>query len=108
MEALSNDDLFRHWLAELARQYVRRAPAPDPPPSAVEEPEPTHFLFSPSARLLTADELQELTSIKRTWWLAEARADRIPHIRAGKYVRFEFPEVVRFLRESSPSLRDQR
>jgi hypothetical protein len=104
----NNHPLFRQQLAELVRQYVRRPLAPDPPAPAIEEPEQTDSRMDPVVRLLTAEEVQELTSIKKTWWLAEARADRIPHIRAGKYVRFEYPTVVQFLRERSATLREQR
>jgi hypothetical protein len=49
-------------------------------------------------RLLTAEELQERTSIAKSWWLAEARLGRIPCVRAGKYVRFVFDEVLQSLR----------
>jgi hypothetical protein len=49
-------------------------------------------------RLLTAKELQERTSIAKSWWLAEARLGRIPCVRAGKYVRFVFDEVLQSLR----------
>lgn len=30
----------------------------------------------------------------RTWVLAEARANRIPHIRLGRYVRFDEDELA--------------
>jgi hypothetical protein len=30
----------------------------------------------------------------RTWVLAEARADRIPHVRLGRYVRFDEDELA--------------
>lgn len=39
--------------------------------------------------LLTAEQAAALLSVPRTWVLAEARADRIPHVRLGRYVRFE-------------------
>lgn len=85
-----------------------RPRAPDLPVAAVDETELQDVEISAHARLLTADELQSLTSIAKSWWLAEARADRIPHIRAGKYVRFVFSEVVQFLRERSAGLREHR
>lgn len=49
-------------------------------------------------KLLTAEELQHRTSIAKSWWLAEARMGRLPCIRAGKYVRFVYDEVVQSLR----------
>lgn len=107
METLSNHEEFRQWLIRAAHQLTT-SPTPDPPAPRIEEPELTDSQVNRSVRLLTAEEVQELTSIKRTWWLAEARENRIPHIRAGKYVRFEYPTVVRFLRERSATLREHR
>jgi excisionase family DNA binding protein len=40
-------------------------------------------------RLVDATEAGELLGVPKTWVLAEARADRIPHVRLGRYVRFE-------------------
>ena len=34
------------------------------------------------------------TSSNASWVLAEARADRIPHIRLGRYVRFDAVELL--------------
>lgn len=31
--------------------------------------------------------------VPATWVLAEARADRIPHVRLGRYVRFDIAEL---------------
>ena len=44
-------------------------------------------------RLLNADQAGELLSVPRSWVLAEARADRIPHVRLGRYVRFDAYEL---------------
>lgn len=44
--------------------------------------------------LLDAGQAGELLSVPRTWVLAEARADRIPHIRLGRYVRFDPDELT--------------
>jgi excisionase family DNA binding protein len=41
------------------------------------------------APLLDAEQAAELLNVPKSWVLAEARADRIPHVRLGKYVRFE-------------------
>lgn len=43
--------------------------------------------------LLNADQAGELLNVPSTWVLAEARADRIPHIRLGRYVRFDADEL---------------
>lgn len=42
-----------------------------------------------SARLVDADGAAELLAVPASWLLREARAERIPHLRLGKYVRFE-------------------
>ena len=39
--------------------------------------------------LLDAAAAAELLAVPKSWVLAEARADRIPHVRLGRYVRFE-------------------
>ena len=44
--------------------------------------------------LLDAAGAAELLSVPKTWVLAEARADRIPHVRLGRYVRFDAAELV--------------
>jgi hypothetical protein len=43
--------------------------------------------------LLTAEQMEERTSIPATWFLEQARKEALPHIRAGKYVRFRFSEL---------------
>jgi excisionase family DNA binding protein len=52
--------------------------------SAMIEPSP----------LLDAAAAAELLNVPKSWVLAEARADRIPHIRLGRYVRFD-PDRLR-------------
>ena len=34
-----------------------------------------------------------LLNVRTTWVLAEARADRVPHVRLGRYVRFDAAEL---------------
>lgn len=46
-----------------------------------------------SAQLVKADQAAELLDVPKSWILAEARADRIPHVRLGKYVRFDPHEL---------------
>jgi excisionase family DNA binding protein len=46
-----------------------------------------------SAGLIDAAQAGELLGVPKTWVLAEARADRIPHVRLGRYVRFEPKEL---------------
>lgn len=61
----------------------------------LESPEPRDGPQSTAAdsqvvtgRLLTAEEVAELTGMTKEWVWAQARADRIPHVRLGRYCRF--------------------
>ena len=38
--------------------------------------------------LLTADEVAERLRMTRAWVYAETRAERIPHLRLGRYIRY--------------------
>lgn len=56
--------------------------------------DPGHRLPSPFAeRLIDAGEAAEMLSVSREWVLAQARAGRVPHVRLGRYVRFERAEL---------------
>lgn len=46
------------------------------------------------APLLTAEQAAELLNLPTSWVLAEARADRVPHVRLGRYVRFDAEELA--------------
>jgi len=50
--------------------------------------------------LLDAAGAAELLSVPKTWLLAEARADRIPHVRLGRYVRFDADELTEWVQTS--------
>ena len=43
--------------------------------------------------LIDAKAAGELLNVPASWVLAEARNDRIPHVRLGRYVRFEAREL---------------
>jgi excisionase family DNA binding protein len=43
--------------------------------------------------LLNAEQAAALLSVPKSWVLAQARADKIPHLRLGHYVRFQ-PEAL--------------
>jgi excisionase family DNA binding protein len=47
--------------------------------------------------LLDARAAGELLDVPASWILAQARADRIPHVRLGRYVRFEADELEAWL-----------
>ena len=50
-----------------------------------------------SDRLLEAKEVAELLSVPETWIRAETRAGRMPHVRLGRYRRYDWPAVVAWL-----------
>jgi excisionase family DNA binding protein len=43
--------------------------------------------------LLNADQAAALLNVPASWVLAESRADRCPHVRLGRYVRFDADEL---------------
>jgi excisionase family DNA binding protein len=47
-----------------------------------------------TAPLLDAEAAAQLLAVPKSWVLAEARNDRIPHVRLGRYVRFEGDELT--------------
>jgi excisionase family DNA binding protein len=49
-------------------------------------------------RLLDAKEAGELLNVPPSWCLAQARKNRIPHVRLGRYVRFDANELDRWWR----------
>ncbi len=55
------------------------------------EPPPASGLAAP---LLDADGAAGLLSVPASWVLSEARAERIPHVRLGRYVRFDSDELL--------------
>ncbi|MFZ2113112.1 MAG: helix-turn-helix domain-containing protein [Solirubrobacteraceae bacterium] len=48
--------------------------------------------------LLDATEAGRLLSVPASWLLAEARANRIPHVRLGRYVRFSADDLEEWWR----------
>jgi excisionase family DNA binding protein len=47
----------------------------------------------PDGALLDAEGAAKLLGVPASWILAEARADRVPHMRLGRYVRFDADEL---------------
>ena len=48
--------------------------------------------------LLTAEQLEQRTGVSATWWEQAARENRVPHVRIGRYARFEFADVAEYFR----------
>ena len=49
---------------------------------------------APADDLLTAEQLEQRTSVPSSWWEQAAREGRVPHARIGRYVRFRFADVA--------------
>jgi excisionase family DNA binding protein len=58
--------------------------------------------------LLDAKQAAQLLGVPASWVLAQARSDRIPHVRFGRYVRFDEAELERWWRSrlQGPVARD--
>ena len=56
------------------------------------------------SRLIDAKAAGELLGVPTSWVLAEARSNRVPHIRLGRYVRFRRDALLEWVldREQGP------
>jgi excisionase family DNA binding protein len=50
-----------------------------------------------SERLLSAPEVAERLNVPESWVRAETRAERLPHVKLGRYKRYEWEAVVVWL-----------
>lgn len=64
-------------------QYLRRPEAPAAASASSAAP-----------KLLSAEEMEAATSIPASWYATQARERRIPFRKLGRYVRFDFDEVM--------------
>lgn len=80
-EERSEIDLSSDTLADLRELATKLA-------SLVGEPA--------TSRLLDAAQAAAMLNVPRSWIAAEARAGRIPHVRLGRYVRFDRDELARW------------
>jgi excisionase family DNA binding protein len=51
------------------------------------------------ARLLTADEVAEMLSVPTSWVRESTRSGAMPHVRLGRYVRYDPQAVEAWLQE---------
>jgi excisionase family DNA binding protein len=51
------------------------------------------------ARLIDARAAGELLGVPTSWVLAEARSNRLPHVRLGRYVRFRPDALLRWVQD---------
>jgi excisionase family DNA binding protein len=49
--------------------------------------------------LLNAEQAAELLNVPASWIMTEARADRLPHVRLGRYYRFDAEQLEAWWRE---------
>jgi excisionase family DNA binding protein len=54
---------------------------------------------TPDPEIMTAQEVATLLRVNKSWVYAQARANRIPHIRLGRYVRFRRSAINEWLDE---------
>ena len=52
-------------------------------------------------KLLSADAIARQFDMEATWFLTRARENRLPHVRLGKYVRFDPNEIREFFSRGS-------
>jgi excisionase family DNA binding protein len=52
-----------------------------------------------SERLLDAAAVAERLGVPKSWVLESARSGAIPHVRLGRYVRFDLADVERWLED---------
>lgn len=57
----------------------------------------SNVLLYMNGSLLTADEVADYLQVKRSWVYAQTRANRIPHVRLGRYVRYRQDAVERWI-----------
>jgi hypothetical protein len=50
-----------------------------------------------TVRLLDAKAAGDLLGVPATWLLAQAREDKVPHVRLGKYVRYDPEDLERWI-----------
>jgi excisionase family DNA binding protein len=50
-------------------------------------------------RLLTADDVAGMLGMGTDWIYAQVRADRIPYVRLGRYVRFRAESIDGWIRD---------
>jgi excisionase family DNA binding protein len=49
--------------------------------------------------LLDAEAVAEMVGMSKDWIYAEARADRIPHVKLGRYTRFRREAIEDWIRQ---------
>lgn len=50
-------------------------------------------------RLVTVQEMAEILRVPRSWLYERTRLNQIPHLKLGRYVRFEPEQVISYFKE---------
>lgn len=84
--------LLREWtdVERIARELVTAA-------EATEHRSPHHIGVGVTLHLLDAKQAGELLGVPPSWLLRQAREDKVPHVRLGKYVRFDSADLEAWL-----------
>ncbi len=48
-------------------------------------------------KLLTVQQVAEILSVQTSWVYEQARKNKIPHVRLGKYLRFKMDEIHQYV-----------
>ena len=71
---------------------------PNGPTDGFEVPALRSNGVSSNRGLVDAGEAAAFLCVPKSWVLAEARGDRLPHVRLGRYVRFDLDELEEWWR----------
>lgn len=91
LSVLLEPRLVAEWLDEVQRH--RRVAVSDESPTTPPTPtEPRH--------LLTLGEISKRLQVKPSWVYEKSRRGEIPHLKVGRYLRFRWADIERWLEEA--------
>jgi len=78
---------------------VRERRPGDRPGSATADSRRSNVPCDRALKLIEADDVADMLGMSRDWVYAEVRADRIPHVKLGRYVRFRAEAIEDWILE---------
>lgn len=57
---------------------------------------------SPADRLLVAEEVAEMLAVPTSWVREATRSGQLPHVRLGRYVRYDRGAILAWVSEQQP------